>query len=190
MLAKRRKCVTKLLFLLPTIWLPHVWDSLTQFTVREREHTNQGFIVGRVFMGIIDSQCLYRKTYGLPSTFWLSEDMPGAGRWEGRISKDICWFCSLLSIDINIFPFQHQFFMLDRIILYIDYRSNEYPNIFLVREVKDAPLANESYVSDFRHLVFYILFLFLGSWLVCKMVSKNFILYLHCSPNTFILKAN
>lgn len=48
----------------------------------------------------------WEVTCGFPSIFWLSEDMPGAGRWESRISKDICRVCSVFSININIFPFQ------------------------------------------------------------------------------------
>lgn len=140
-------------------------------------------------MGIIDSQCLYRKSL---VDFLLSSGSPRTLQVQADGTAKFLRTCVgyVFSININIFPFPHKFFILDRIFLCIDYRSNEYPDVVLIREVKDALVANENFILGFMHSVFYIMFLFLCSWLLCRMIFENFTLYLCCFWNMFILKSN
>lgn len=108
-------------------------------------------------MGIIDSQCLYRTSL---VDFLLSSGSARTlrGQTDGKAEFLRISVGSVFSININIFPFQHKFFILDIIILCTDYRSNEYPDVILIREVKDAPLANENFILGFMHFFFYIVF--------------------------------
>lgn len=41
---------------------------------------------------------------------------------------------------------------------------------------KAAPPANGRFISGLMPLVVYVIFFFVCSWLICKMVSENFIL--------------
>lgn len=160
MFAKKWKCLLNPSSFSSNFWLPLVWDSLTQLTVQEREHTSQDLRAGRVFMSIIDTQGLYWKSL---VDFLLSSGSPRTlqGWADGNAEFLRTFVGSVFSININIFLFQHKFFILDRIILYIDYRSKNIQ--MLIRKVKDAPLANKNFILGFMHLVFYIMFLFLYS---------------------------
>lgn len=124
--------------------------------------------MGVVFTGTIDSQYFCGESlvdfllpYGSPRTCSRQKEKAEFL----RISNG-----SVFSIAIKIFPVSQKFFISDRSILCIDSRSNKYP-----RSSKSGN-GNGRFILGFVPLVFYIMFLFLCSWLICKTVSENFIL--------------